>query len=171
MEQITFIVHGDISDPPSFGKLAQYPRTAPTSEALYAGRLAAMQEVTTPYFCLLDGGEDRLLPAFAWTIPQQIEELMLTSSGLAVSKETSGRIGHHAVVCSTVLAKHLPAPTGLFHFETMFYTWLRHYGVISSSEVTYDWLPSVNGARRWHDTLQAMSNSYLYVRNVQRTMK
>ena len=168
MEQITFIVHGDISDPPSFGILKQYPRTPPTSTDLYAGRLAAMQEVTTPYFCLLDGGEDRLLPAFTWVIPQQIEQLALTGYGLGVSRETSGRGGHHAVVCSTELAKQLDPPKGLYHFETLYYTWLRYFGIIKTEAVTYDWVPSLNGARNWPDTLQAMSNSYLYVRAFQR---
>lgn len=168
MEQITFIVHGDISDPPDFGILKKYPRTAANSIALYTGRLAAMQEVTTPYFCLLDGGEDRLLPVFASVIQQQCRLMRDSGAGLGISKETGGRKGHHAVVCSTELAKRLKAPAGLHHFETLFYNWLRMFGVISSNEITYDWVPSKDGARNWPDTLTAMSNSYLYVRSHKR---
>lgn len=163
MEDVTFIVHGDIYDPPDFGLLKQYPRTPANSTALYEGRLAAMQEVTTPYFCLLDGGEDRLLPVFAGVIQQQIRLMRASGAGMGISLETSGRRGHHAVLCDTRLAKKLRAPKGLHHFETLFYRWLRPYGVIVSDEITYDWKPTPNGARHWPDTLEAMSNSYLYI--------
>lgn len=172
---ITFIVHGPIQDPPNFGVLAQYELLPPTTEDLFKGRMDAMYKVSTPFFCVLDGGPDKLLPGFSIILPRLLKDMQRVQADIGLTKERpTNRVGHHATICRTAVAQFSQFPrSGKYHFETLVYGFLSRFGteIIDRSDYTYEWLRSVNGASTWPDVLEAMNNSLDWLFRYNRSIK
>jgi hypothetical protein len=161
---ITFIVIGnEIQRIPKIGKLLQFPRSATTQEALSQARISAGKQVTTEFFSIVDGGPDILLPDFEDSVIELCLSMNEFGMNIGTARETlrghPSILMHHGVVCRTTAFNKLELPDrGCFCFDQMVYRMLSENGVAISHKFAYDWIPSVNGARLWHETPRAKLN-------------
>lgn len=177
MGGLTYLVLGPIDSAPANGALSAFPRSAANAGALYRARCAAVQSVTTEFFCLLDGADDVLLPGFEPSIDARLAALAESGASIAYADEYQGDkpmasgpfslaghlanplMIHHAPVCRTAAAQAIDWPAGCHWFEAVCYGTLAQQGAIYLPGPVYQWNPSANGARLWPDTKRAMVNS------------
>lgn len=180
---ITFLVIGEITDLPKFGQVLRFPRCAGPEQYHAAARLyghhqRTLAAVQTPYFCLLDGGADELLPSFERVMQEYAEVLStcpgvhivygdeLTPTGRKRSREftlndylRNHTMIHHGVLCRTATAKAIDFPIGVHIFELIVYGTLALAGYKYLPEPCYKWTPSFRGASTWPDTLVGLRES------------
>lgn len=166
---ITFILLGESNQVPGIGEVMKLPLVQPNNDALYTARINAVDKVTTEYFSLFDGGEDVLSKDFDSVFSEMIDYLNKTGLDIASAREQKygksqeGLMGymHHAVICRADAVRNLKLPkSGCIHFETVVYSMLSKKGKFLKDAEIYNWIPSVNGARKWKDTPWAIQNSH-----------
>jgi len=163
---ITFLLIGDeIQRVPGIGQFLAFPKAAPTQEAITIARINAARQVSTEFFSLVDGGPDLLLPDFEASAVELCDTMNELGMDIGTAREmvrgVSGRFMHHGIVCRTSAFKALALPSsGCFAFETMAYRMLTARGAAISHKYAYDWIPSVGGAAKWHETPRARLNGH-----------
>lgn len=162
---LTLIVLGaDLSRVPACGTILRLPPSAPNPQALYEARLAAALAVETPFFTMLDGGPDILLPGYEHGMQDLCEQMELDHTDIGSCLFEIGVSGktkylNHGVVCRTAALRNVRWPRGLFHFEVCVYGRLAERGVTKVPRVVYRWVPSEGGANTWPQTSEARMNA------------
>lgn len=184
MLNLTYLVLGPIDSVPSHAPVRSFPLASPNSPALYKALCDAVDTVETEFFCVLDGNPDILMPGFEASIEKRILEMQNTQAAIGYADEyrrkawiKSGEFTlsnyvrnftmiHHAAVCRTSAANQLKRPKGNFLFQGVYYGGLAQQGYVYDPTPVYQWNPSVNGARLWPDTQDAIKNSLMWLRGV-----
>jgi hypothetical protein len=165
---ITYIFFDASDQTPSPGTVVRLERCRPVIEELYKTRLNAVRQVTTKYFCLLDGGDDRLLPAFDETMVRLCRDLDKSNKNIGSAREQVIGISqpearaymHHGVVCRTSEFNKLTLPeSGNIAFEKLVYGMLAKNGKELINTEVYNWIPSPKGASKWKSYHWAYRNS------------
>lgn len=168
MDYLTHVQLGGVPVKVEYGRLLHLPASKATAGHLYAARMAAVRRVKTPYFSLLDGGDDALLPGYWEVMAHAVDMLQRTAAAIATTHETlHGKKAevhpHHGVVCSKAAFDSVEWPRGCHHFESVVYPRLSDGGVLHLPHVVYDWRPDGAGASRWATTTRARVNAALWL--------
>lgn len=184
MEGLTYLVLGGLEHPPANGALLAFPRSIALAGALYRARVAAVMQVRTEFFCLLDGGGDELLPDFEASIDARIDALRATGKAIAYADSFTADVRVHAgeysrdaylrhptmihagTVCRTAPAQSINWPDGCHWFEAVCYGTLAEQGHIYRPDPVYRWHPSPAGASQWPDTARAVNNSLCWLQGL-----
>ena len=184
MGGLTYVVLGSVSQPPANGTLAAFPRSIARAGALYRARVAAIMQVKTEFFCLIDGGPDALLSGFEVSVNARIAELRASGKAIAYADSFTGDVRVHAgeysedayqrnpimihagTVCRTATAQAIAWPAGCHWFEAVCYGTLARQGFIYRPDPVYQWIPTADGAHLWADTARAMVNSLLWLQGL-----
>ena len=181
---VSYIVLGTIDFRPLMGEVIELARSAPRAGALYRARHWAMSSARTEFVCLLDGGEDALLPGFEASIERRMLAMRRTGAAIGYADELkngelveNGEFSidahlrrplmlHADVVCRTEALKAIEWPSGCYWFEAVCYGTLARQGFVYDREAVYDWHPSPGGARLWPDTARAVQNSLRWLQGL-----
>jgi hypothetical protein len=164
---ITYILLGEAKQLPSFGDIMKLPLAEPTFEAVYEARLSAINQVTTEYFSLFDGGEDKITLDFDFVVKGMIQDLDESGLDIASARETINGMHirgntsymHHGVICRTEAVKKLNLPpTGFIQIESAIYPALSKRGIILRNKEIYNWIPG--GTSSWKNLTWARANGY-----------
>jgi hypothetical protein len=188
-DDISYIVLGHIDDSDAIanGIIKVYPKSRPNIPSLYSDTLQAVMGVTTKYFCILDGGEDRLMPGFDSSIKYRIGKMAERGLVIGYADEyvgdrivVSGEFSqlafkarptmlHHGIVCCTKTAQSISwpkaSPTAHYIFGVMLYGTLGQLGFVYHRVPVYKWNPTPNGARCWPGVSNAINNSVDWAAN------
>ena len=169
---ITFILLGQkIHRAPEIGDFMQVSASAPSTADLTAKRIAAARAVQTEFFSIVDGGPDLLLPEFEDAMVELCHSMNAIGADVGTARErvrgVPAKYMHHGIVCRTAAFKKLVLPdSGCIDFASMVYTMLSSRGVAICDREAYDWIPSPNGAARWHETPRAKVNGFRWAQGL-----
>lgn len=186
-ELITYLVIGEIADPPA-GATVRYFPLVPKDDAagLYRRRLQALASVRTPFFCFLDGAEDRLLPPFEACVASLVQRMQRADVCIGYMGEVEHglerpgrpfdeaaylqdfRFIHHGVIGRTQAFRRVAWPKGCYSFEVLGYGEVaRRWGAVHEPEIGYAYNPAPTGARLWPSYLRAVNNSLAWLQGGQ----
>lgn len=161
---MTFIVLGDVHRVPRTGVTKFFPKSRPSHAALTQARIEAVSHVESEFFSIVDGGEDVLLPCFEDAMQELCSTMDAIGADIGTAREQvrgqPSRYMHHGIMCRTSAFRALKLPkSGCFDFAAMVYPMLSSNGCAICHQEAYNWIPSHNGARLWHDTPRARVNA------------
>lgn len=160
---MTFLVLGDVHRVPDIGVTKAFQRSEASNAALTQARIASVEHVESEFFSIVDGGEDVLLPCFEDAMQELCGTMNAIGADIGTAREQvrgqPGRFMHHGIMCRTSAFRSLSLPkSGCFDFAAMVYHMLSSNGCAICHHEAYNWIPSRNGARLWHETPRARVN-------------